>query len=115
MDRVGKRLIAGGGGLERTVKPVNGAEEPSKKAIDSTRVPADLLVDELLESTQLVDPSTVVDPDSKGLQLFVGLDGSATFGSAQHKPNSTFAVRTNFIDSNSNSVKTPVQSRSHRN
>lgn len=116
VDRVGTKRNGGGGGVinivggvgvghERTVKSINsGAGDElymsGKKAIDSTRVSADQLVQELLQNNKLVESALeepFMDDSNGGLQLYVGRDGSATIGSRTSKPDdlgSSYPVRT---------------------
>ena len=50
--------------------------------MDSTRVSADQLINELLEATNLEGEDDC--PEGVGLELYVGKDGSTTLGSRQH-------------------------------
>lgn len=81
---------------ERTIKAVNGGGgitgeqlASSKAAIDSTRVSADQLVQQLLADNKLAEALSEESPfgddsaggEGGGLALYVGKDGSATIGS----------------------------------
>lgn len=98
VDRVGNKRSGGGHGVERTIKVVNGGGcgitgeqlASSKAAIDSTRVSADQLVQQLLADNKLAEALSEESPcfgddsaggEGGGLALYVGKDGSATIGS----------------------------------
>lgn len=92
VDRVGNKRCP-----ERAVKPLNGGADEfktGKKLIDSTRVSADQLVQELLQSNKLVESAEepfMNDPNG-GLELYVSRDGSATIGSRQSRPDDATTV-----------------------
>lgn len=86
-DQIHKRTPSSGSGLSEQSKGTSSLTRPPKKLeatssieqrVDSTRVDADELIDELIKNTDFaVDDST----EGAGLQLYIGKDGATVLGS----------------------------------